>query len=255
MNKRLRMTAAMAAMSFAASSQATIVLDSLGSGSEGNTRFSDTTPLSIDGSGNAFDPNAGNTFEDFAVSGSVADPAAFNTNFSFSILGMADVNTTTGAKLADGGIDRANNGDLGVRGNSNGVDALEGLLLGIDATNLDPLLMFKISGVRFAFLGGDEAGAIVNRTDPSKSLTFGASGTGSDVELSSGLVDVTGLDLVAPGGTSIAEVASVFGGNFGGGSFRITEFQLQIVAIPEPSSLAFLGLASGLLLRPRRRKS
>ncbi|MEN1678396.1 MAG: hypothetical protein AAGJ46_02310 [Planctomycetota bacterium] len=210
-----------------------ILLDSLGSGSEGNTRFSDTTTIGVDGSGNAFDPTAGNGFEDYAVSGVVAEAGAFSTNFGFPIQGMSNVDLATGAKLADGGIDRAGNGDLGVRGGTgNGIEAREGLLLGINAANLDPKLAYRITDVGLANLGGAETGTIINRSDTSKSAGFAAG--------DNGFVNVTALGLEVNGGHNVAEIASVFGDDFGEGNFRVSGFKLEVV----PASFTEILLSS-----------
>ena len=211
--------------------QSVMLIHSLGSGSEGDTTYSDSTPFGIDATGNFFTYDEGSEFQDFSVvEGTVYEAAAFGADMDFTLQGMSNVDTATGAKLADGGIDRSSSGMLGVRGSdTNGIDSLEGFLLGIDATDLDPSLTFQITEVWVEFVGGVETGKIVNRNDISKSMTFGAVGTGSDWEGSTGAIDVSELDLTVRGGIFDDEIASIFSDTVGEGNFRITDFGLTIV--------------------------
>lgn len=221
-----------------------ILLASLGSGTEAVS--TDTTTISIDGSGNASAP--GGTFADYAATGSVTPTLAFSTSFDITIDAVASVNTTVGvnygSKTTDGLIDRDSSGRLGVReGAGNGIELGEGYLVGLDASGLDSSLAWQVTGIRFEFVGGGEQWTVVNRSDTSKSL----SGTNS------ALVDVTSLGLLVQGGTSQSELFSAFMSDVGTGSnFRITQFELEVV--PEPSSSALTALAlGGLALRRRRR--
>ena len=201
-----------------------------GGGSAADGTFTDTTDLLINATnGNVVDPNAPTPTDDFSVAGSVGQWAAFGTNFSVTLSGMASADSTPGpnlgAKLSDGGIDRASNGDFGIRDNDDvgpntaGIDALEGLLVGLDASNLDPSLAFQITGIEVGGVNAPETGTIVNRNDTSKSVGFSASG----------LVDVSSLDLIINGGISDSELVSIFGDNFGEGNFRIVGFTLKVV--------------------------
>ena len=178
----------------------------VGGGSAADGTFTDTTDLLINATnGNVVDPNAPTPTDDFSVAGSVGQWAAFGTNFSVTLSGMASADSTPGpnlgAKLSDGGIERASNGDFGIQDNDDvgpntaGIDALEGLLVGLDASNLDPSLAFQITGIEVGGVNAPETGTIVNRNDTSKSVGFSASG----------LVDVNSLDLIINGGISDSE--------------------------------------------------
>ena len=232
-----------------------IILDPLGGGSESNTTFSDSSSIGIDGTGAGVSNNVSPS-QDFDVTGSVGNPLAFNTDFDFILLGMSSVDDGAGvdfgAELADGGIDRAGDGDLGIRGGSgNGLDTLEGFLLGLDMTNLDTALAMQIVGIEIQFVDNGESGTIVNRNDTSKSLTFGRNVPGVDVAISSNseiVIDVSSLDLTVSGGSVDAEIASIF---VNSGGMRVTAFELAVV--PEPSTCVLISMAvAGVAFRRRR---
>lgn len=210
-----------------------IFLESLPTGSEGSSLFSDTSPLQIDGSGTAIDPNTGNGQEDYSVSGSRSESTSFNTDFSITIQGFSEVDTSVdyGAALADGGIDRDSEGALGIRsGNDGGIEVSEGYLVGIDASQLSPGLALQFIKVGVSGIRTDEGGVVASRQNSNLRQTFGSSNSLKDVELSEGFIDVRALDLIVQGGSSEAELVSIFGDSFESGSFRIDSFLLDIVA-------------------------
>lgn len=225
--------------------QAAILLTSASTGTEGVT--ADTTTVTIDGAGSASVPTPS---DDYSTSGSISEALGFSTTFDITLDAVSVINTTVGAdfggKTTDGLIDRASGGELGVRDTrGNGIHLNEGFLIGIDATNLSASLAWQITGIRFRFLGGGEEYTVVNRANTSSLLT----GT------SDGLLDVTSLGLTVPGGTSSSEVVSAFLNDAGdtGNNIRITQIELDVVPIPEPSTLALFALGlGGLILRKRR---
>ena len=165
---------------------------------------------------------------DFAAGGSVSASGAFNRSFSFTINAVG-LTTPSGARVTGALIDRDNSGKLGVRGGSNGIDRLEGFLIGINGLTLEPGLAWQLTGIRFDFIGGDESFTIVNRNDPSRRMT----GT------SNSMVDVSGLGLLVNGGSADAEVASVFANATADplSGFRITGFELDAVRLtPGPDA-------------------
>ncbi len=227
----------------------TIDLKSLASGSESDTLYSDTTLMRI---GSRWATYNGNPTNDYTLSGGVDDglTTAWNTDFSVTLGGISVVDTTAGSNLGAaltlGGIDRDGSGRLGVRGQaSNGIDPYEGLSFGVDATDLDTSLAFRISHVYLQYVNNGETGMAVNRNDTSKSMTFGAVGTGSDFETNTGVWwDISSLDLLVPGGTSDSEVLSLFHTGGASSAFRIEGFKLYVEPIPEPATLGLFGLAA-----------
>lgn len=189
-------------------------------GTEGTSAA--TTRIAINASGG---PSVSG---DFTAGGSVSASGAFNRSFSITIdaVGLA---SSSGARVTGALIDHDNSGKLGVRGGSNGIDRLEGFLIGINGLTLEPGLAWQLTGIRFEFVSGDESFTIVNRNDPTRRMT----GT------SNSMVDVTGLGLVVNGGSADAEVASVFANATAdpASSFRITGFELDAVRVtPGPDA-------------------
>ena len=145
-------------------------LNSLGTGLEGDTEYSETALLNIAADGTISDTLG------FAVTGSTTLASALSSNCSITVNGMSSVDATTdlGAKLADGGIDRASNGDFGIRDSDgagskgNGIDALEGFLIGLDATNLAPSLALQIMAIQFSGVTDPETDASSIATTPAR---------------------------------------------------------------------------------------
>lgn len=186
-------------------------------GTEG--RSSETTTVIIDARGQI------SPAEDFTSSGSIENPVIHGTKFRFTMDAISRVDLATGAKEVDGKLDRDNSGKLGVRGGSNGINEREGLLLGLDATNLDPKVGWQLTGVQFAYVGDAESYVIVNRRDPKKRLT-------GDTD---GMIDVSVLSLFVRGGTAVGELASIFGGDDAdpkSSGFRIVAFRFTAGAKP-----------------------
>jgi len=222
---------------FAYSLSAAVTLDSLGTGTEGSAKDTDTTIFSIDASGKVADSAAGRGFDDFEVTGRVAEVDGFNSTFSFTIRAAARVDDSAdiGAILKKGGIDRAGNGDIGVRdGDTIWIDALEGIIIEINTTGLDPSLSLRLLGIEIVFVGAPGVGTIVNRVNTDLRGTFGYRGSGADMEVTNDIVYVHGLNLTVRGGEADREVASIFGNDFGAGNFRIRGFILDTVPTIEP---------------------
>lgn len=183
-------------------------------GSEGGAVV--TTAIALNASGSPSTPG------DYAMSGSVSASGASNRGFSFTIH-AGGLFSDSGARLADALIDRDGSGKLGVRGGNNGINSREGFSIGINAVELEPGHAWQLTGIRFEFIGGDESFTIVNRNDPSRSLTGAANQ----------MVDVSGLGLLVNGGSADAEVAAVFANPTAdpASSFRITGFELDAVRL------------------------
>lgn len=211
-------------------------------GTEGDTRITDKTPLQINDLGVLVDPQAGKGHEDFQVTGRSSRNEAFGADFAFILTGMSKVNTEPGtdigSSVSEGAIDRDSKGLLGIRGGGNaGICASQGFLIGIDAEGLDPSLAIQLTGIKFRYVGGTETGAVVSRDDPEKLATFGHDQ--SDAEFTAKndapFVKLKTLGLIVRGGTSNPELASAFADDFPGGegAFRIESFELQIVPFDE----------------------
>ena len=209
---------------------ARIVLTSI-VGSEGDEAA--TTEIAVNATGG---PSAAG---DFAASGGVSASGALNRSFSFTIDAVGLV-SDSGARVTDALIDRDSVGKLGVRGGGgNGIEALEGFLIGINAVELEPGHAWQLTGIRFEFINGDESVTIVNRNDPSRRAT----GT------SNSMVDVSALGLLVNGGSADAEVAAVFANAtaVATSAFRITGFELDAVRItagpaaPAIDTIGFIG--------------
>ena len=217
-----------------------IVLDipNPNTGREGSTLFFDASELHVDANGAA---SIGGNYEEYAwvVNGSTDISAADNTKFFFGWGGMGTTDTTLGAnygaKLTQAGIDRANDGKIGVRGGAGGgIDANEGFSLGFDASFLPPTLQLQIVKIRVDAVLGARMGEIVNRKDTTKKISFGGSTSTATIKLPSGAADlnVESLGLVVKGGTSDYDIASLFNtGTVASGGFRMIKFVLKIVDI------------------------
>lgn len=210
-----------------------ILLDVASTGSEGDTKYTDASPLTINESG-ALSMSGDVAYFDWSVSGTVSYTKAFNSGFSVLIGGMGSTNTTTGSDLGkmltQAGIDRSGTGEIGIRGGaSNGIDTGEGMYFGLDLSDLSSAITMKITGVKVKYLGTGERGTIVNLQNSSKQLTFSISGDGADVELAngSGMVDVSSLEISVSGGDSVMTMLSCYN-SAADGNFRIVGLQLTV---------------------------
>jgi hypothetical protein len=125
-----------------------------------------------------------------------------------------------------GGIQRASDGGIGVtlNGASSGIDNGEGLTFGLDLSSLPTTLSVEISAVYFSTFGTTESCTVVNRQDPTKSLTVTGFAT-----TNSGTRDISGLGILIPGGTAgFIDAVSFFSPN-ATSSFRITGIEFKIV--------------------------
>jgi hypothetical protein len=210
-----------------------------------------TTTFTLDGSGNVLAAPSGSGL---TASGSVTPTLSFGTSFDFTIDAVRVVDTTVGAsygsKSTNGNINRASTGELGVTGTGsigNGIDLNEGLLLGIDASGLNPALAWKLTGIQLRFVDQpNEIYTIVNRNNTSLSIT-GTTPTNANT-----MIDVSSLGIMVQGGTSDLDLATVFMSSNSASTqnFRVSGFQLD--AIPEPNAALLGGLGLLALLRRQR---
>ncbi|MBC9798030.1 T9SS type A sorting domain-containing protein [Sinomicrobium weinanense] len=216
----------------------TIVLDPLPGGSEGNTRYTDASTLQTDASGTVSYYNS-NSYDDWSVTATTVTPTgALDKTFAITFGGMAGVNTTEGNDFGEmtspGGIDRASDGALGIRGGiGNGIDSGEGFYFGLDLTNLNSTAAVQITKIAVAHLSDPgETGMIVSRKNPLKRFTFGNPGApGVDYELSNGagVIDVSSFNLYVTGGEVNESLVSVFSNTTVSSAFRITQVELKVL--------------------------
>lgn len=200
-------------------------------GLEGNSKYSDQSDFYINTNGEVSISGFSTSYA-WKVYGDTDISDATNNLFTFSWDAMSSTNISEGedygALLTPGGIDRASRGDLGVRGISNGISPNEGYRVGFDLEELQSSVSLQLVKVGLDFIGGNEEGVIVNRSNTSKRKSFGANGLNVDVNLSRGFVDVEGLDIIISGGTKNKDVASIFN-NGNEGNFRINKFVFKLL--------------------------
>ena len=211
-------------------------------GLEGNSLFVDTSELYIDANGSA---SIGGEYENYAwrVNGGTNIDIADATKFFFRWKGMATTNTTSGASygalLTPGGIDRASDGKMGIRGGvGGGIESSEGFNLGFDASFLPANVQLQIVKIGVDAVLGTRMGEIVNRKDTSKKISFGGSSSTASLKLSSGAgdINVESLDIKITGGTTDYDLASLFNtGTVSSGGFRLIKFVFKIIDITPPS--------------------
>ncbi|SHF56354.1 Por secretion system C-terminal sorting domain-containing protein [Mariniphaga anaerophila] len=200
-------------------------------GLEGNTLYYDESPLGINTSGDAYIGGFASRYG-WNVYGNSDIDDIMGKQFLFRYAAMGTTNTSAGDSYGDilsqAGIDRANDGILGVRGGTNGIDPNEGFRLGLDLTYVPPSVKVLLAEVGVKYVGGLETGVVVNRNNTSLTKTFGAPGTGTEVELSGGYINVEDLNIFLNGGQLDQDLASVFS-NSSSGSFRIHGFRLKVI--------------------------
>ncbi len=221
-----------------------VVLTSLKTGSAGAAVYTDTTDFSIDGSG-AVTVNPTN---DFRFSGSITNSGALNKTFSISLAAYKTVNTNFGVNYGAGvdkdGIFRSGIGTLGCATGAGGtLSPGMGYLVGLNLTNLNPDVTFKVVGISFNSLNGTlgDYAVVVDRQNPANYVRITSPVNGLYTN------DISSLNLTVQGGTSVTELMSIFNDSAAGRSFSISGFVLE--AIPEPATVGlFLVSSAGLLV-------
>ncbi len=193
--------------------------------SEGNTQFSAVSPIGIHDSGTLYPMQT----PEWIPYGKVDKKSLLGKSFDFKI----EAKRINGTKMVDAGIDRTNDGQLGIRGGGgNGIDPDEGCLLSLDLTAIDPTVTVELTKIAFGFLDAKESATIVHRQPGGKMMTY----FGSDkkakqvVKMTSDhkrhFVDVSGLGISLQGGKNHTEFLSLF--NTTEGSWRISGFEFKI---------------------------
>ena len=213
-----------------------ITLKSLAGGSEGNTVYTDSSPILINSLGIASYKNS-NASDDWSVSTvSINLSKSYNKTISLLYGGMATVTNTEGkdyGKIStQGGIDRDSQGGLGVRGGvSNAVDINEGVYFGLDLSQMDAAISVQITKIYINFSGAlNENNTIVSRLNPSKRITFGTA-SGVDVLVGNGevAIDISSFNLYLTGQETNDSMLSVFNTSSVTNNFRITGIELKVL--------------------------
>lgn len=214
-----------------------ITLKSLPGGSEGNTKYTDRSAIYINPSGLAVYRD-NDQFSDFSVTSSKIIPSgALDKTFELLIGGMATVNTIEGKdygrKLTNGGLDRASNGAIGIRGGAgNAIDVNEGVSFGLDLSRMNASVSIQITKVYIQFSGlTDEKGVIVSKINPLRRITFGTA-AGVDFNVTSNdefSIDVSSFNLYLTDRQVDDSMLSVFNISPTENNFRITGVDLKIL--------------------------
>ncbi len=206
-----------------------IVLDSPdpSTGSEGDQKYSDISPIQITDSGDVTPTET----PDWTPYGKITVNKALGKTFKFRI----DAKAINSAGISDAGIDRSNNGNLGVRGGENsGIEKNEGYMLGLDLTDFDASTSFQLTKIGFSLMDASESCTISNRKSQGKMMVYSGSNTElvRDVKITSDrqvkFVDVTNLGVFLYGGMNHQDFLSLFNTSESGSTFRISGFEFEI---------------------------
>ena len=226
------------ATTFGYSQNNIITLKALPGGTEGTTVFTDSSILSINASG-VVTYSGTNAFDDWGVTAStITEPGAWSKTWSVLMGGMASVDVAEGKnygkKILDGGIDRAADGALGIRGGTgNGIDVGEGFNFGLDLSNVTATASFQITKIYVLFAGGaNESGAVVSRSSPSTRIIFGNSatpGVNFPVSDSETAIDISSFNVYLQGGLKNADLLAIFNNSSVPNSMRVTRIELKVL--------------------------
>ena len=206
-----------------------IVLDSPdpSTGSEGNQIYSDSSPIQITDSGDVTPTET----PDWTTYGKITVNKALGKTFKFKINAKA----ITAEGISDSGIDRSNNGNLGVRGGENtGIEKNEGYFLGLDLSEFDSSTTFKLTKIGFTLFDATESCVMTNRKSQNKMLVYKGSDTDlvKDVKLTADrqvkLVDVSSLGITLNGGLNHQDFLSLFNTGDEKSTFRISGFEFEV---------------------------
>lgn len=216
----------------------TITLRALPGGTEGPTVFTDTATLTINAAG-AVSYSGSTAADDWSISpGTVTQSGALNKIFGVVLNGFSSVVRTEGKdygkKIADGGIDRATDGAMGIRGGTDdGINVNEGINFGLNLSSFSSTAALQISKI-YISLGGNsnESGVIVSRINPSKRIVFGnsaASGVTNPVTDGEAAIDISSFNILINGGTTNNDLLTIFNNSSVANSFRITRIELKVL--------------------------
>jgi hypothetical protein len=206
-----------------------IVLDATdpNTASEGDSKYFDVSPIQITDIGDVVPTET----PDWNPFGKITVNKALDKTFKFRI----DAKTITANGISEAGIDRSNNGQLGVRGGSNnGIEKNEGYLLGLDLTEFDTSTSFQLTKIGFTLFDTSESCVIMNRKSQNKMLVYRGSDTDlvQDVKITADrqvkFVDVSSLGLFLYGGMNHQDFLSLFNTGEADSTFRVSGFEFEI---------------------------
>ena len=196
-------------------------------GSEGNQTYSDISPIQITDSGDVTPTET----PDWTPYGKITVDKALGKTFRFRI----DAKAINPEGISDTGIDRSNNGNLGVRGGENtGIEKNEGYLLGLDLTDFDASTSFQLTKIGFSLMDATESCTISNRKPQGKMMVYSGNNTElvRDVKITADrqvkFIDVTNLSVFLNGGMNHKDFLSLFNTSEIGSTFRISGFEFEI---------------------------
>jgi len=180
-------------------------------------------------------------------------------NFSFFFDSRAEINQITGAAVsANTKLTPSNTLGLGVADAPGGNfiattvgGVAEGLIVSLDTTNLSPLITMKLIEVtlnRGLNVPGNDDGAVISR--------LAGNATSGAVAFVAGqqalTIDTSALNITQVGGQGMTEIATMYEPMMGVHGHKVQLLKFEFTEIPEPATLAVLGLG-GLLMARRRR--
>ena len=194
----------------------------------------DDSTISVDASGvvtveSDYNPKAAQPISGTTnTTGTVQIAGARNKTFSIRLSAgsVIDQNAgdSLGAIITTGGIQRANDGGIGVTttGGSAGIDNGKGINFGLDLSSLPNTVAVEIAAVYFSTFGIAESCTVVNRQDTSKITTV------AGFDTNSGRSDISTLGISIPGGTVDLDAVSFFSPNVAS-NFRITGIEIKLI--------------------------
>lgn len=194
----------------------------------------DDSNISVDASGivtvesdynpKAAQPISGNTNTTGTVQIAGARSKTFSIRMSAGTVIDQTAGATFGAITTTAGIQRANDGGIGVTitGGSSGIDNGEGINFGLDLSSLPSTVSVEFSAVYFSTFGAVESCTVVNRQDTAKNTTI----TGFDNN--SGRGDISSLGISIQGGTTDLDAVSFISPN-ASSNFRITGVEIKLI--------------------------
>ena len=194
--------------------------------SEGDKVFFDNSTITISGDGDAYTKET----PDWAIYGKITHKKALNKNFGFRI----DPKRITPQGLENAGIDRSADGQLGIRGGEgNGIDKNEGYFFGLDLSEFDSSVTFKLTKIGINLLEGNESCIIVNRKNLSKMMNYSPKNKNLQKRiaitntLNTKMVDISELGILLKGGENHIEFMTLFNTS-DAGNFRISGFEFEV---------------------------
>ncbi|MGB0370990.1 MAG: PEP-CTERM sorting domain-containing protein [Opitutales bacterium] len=187
---------------------------------------------------------------DFNATGSVtSSDVGESETFSFTVSGVSDWDSAAaglsedlGAYLSGRTADTLGGNDSGWGVGGNSISSGEAILVNFDLSNLSVSSQASFSLEGFTASRWDDGDALNYMViDSEGSITASASGV---------------TDAISTLGVSVGSGDTLVVGFDAGDTFRFADFTVDVVAVPEPSSVALIfGAGAGVLVMMRRRST